>query len=302
MADQVTRAFADFVAAQCARSPVVIVLEDLHWGDAPSIALVDAALRACRDLPLMVLAFARPELRERHPGLWSERGATELVLPELGKKPAERLVRAVLGESAEPTVIARIIEQSGGNAFFLEELIRAVAEGRKSDLPDSVVAMAQARLEALEPDARRVLRAAAIFGQSFTRPAVAALLAPFDVEPWLEELARRELLQRRNDVFVFRHAFVREAAYGLLTPKIACSDIASRASGWRNTTSATPACSPTISNAEAIARGQPASIAAPPSRRSTPTISRSLGRRPSTPSRPARAAKTSSSARASSPR
>lgn len=223
MTDQITRAFADFVLAQ--KTPIVLVLEDLHWGDAPSIALVDAALRACRDRPLVVLAFARPELREKRPGLWNERGAIELPLPELSRKAAERLVRTVLPTESDEGV-ARIVDRSGGNAFYLEELIRAVSEGRRDDLPESVVAMAQARLETLESDARRVLRAASVFGMAFHQGGVRALVAPLDEGPWLDELVRREFIQRRptsrligHDELVFRHAFMREAAYALLLPE-----------------------------------------------------------------------------------
>jgi eukaryotic-like serine/threonine-protein kinase len=222
MADQITRAFSDLMAIECRRAPVVLVLEDLHWGDAPSIALVDAALRTCRDLPLLVLAFARPELRERRPGLWSDRGAIELPLPELSRKAAERLARTVLPHETDEA-IARIVDQSGGNAFYLEELIRAVSEGRRDDLPESVVAMAQARIETLESDARRVLRAASVFGMAFHRAGVHALVAPLDESPWIDELVRREFIQRRptsrllgQEELVFRHAFMREAAYSLL--------------------------------------------------------------------------------------
>lgn len=127
-------------------------------------------------------------------------------------------------ESAE--VVGRIVEQSGGNAFYLEELIRAVAEGRGDHLPESVVAMARARLETLESDARRVLRAASIFGMSFHRAAVRTLVAPLDEEPWLDELENREFIQRRptsrlvgHEELVFRHAFMREAAYASLLPE-----------------------------------------------------------------------------------
>ena len=103
MGDQMRRAFEHFVATETAAQPVVIVLEDLHWGDLPSVKLVDAALRALTDRPLFVLALARPEVHELFPRLWAERGAHELRLDELTKKGSERLVRGVLGDDARPT-------------------------------------------------------------------------------------------------------------------------------------------------------------------------------------------------------
>jgi tetratricopeptide (TPR) repeat protein len=125
-------------------------------------------------------------------------------------------------------VIARIFERSAGNAFFLEELVRAEAEGRGGELPDTVLAVMQSRLATLDPEARRVLRAGSLFGEVFWRGAVAPLLglsprAPPLLER-LAELERREWISRipdpkygGEDEYAFRHALVREAAYEMLT-------------------------------------------------------------------------------------
>ena len=66
----------------------------------------------------------------------------------------------------EPQDISSIVARAAGNAFYLEELIRAVAEGRGQELPETVLAMVQARFDALGPDDRRILRAASIFGET----------------------------------------------------------------------------------------------------------------------------------------
>src|SRR5207247_1088200 len=73
MADQMRRAFEDFVLAESAAGPLVLVLEDLHWGDFPTVAFVDSAVRLGAERPLMVLATARPDIRERFPRLWQDR-------------------------------------------------------------------------------------------------------------------------------------------------------------------------------------------------------------------------------------
>jgi tetratricopeptide (TPR) repeat protein len=227
MAEQIKRAFEHFVAIETAAQPLAIVLEDLQWGDAPSVKLVDAALRALPDRPLFVLALARPEIHDRFPRLWADRGLQEIRLDELTKKGSERLVRGVLGEAASDSLVARIVEQAGGNAFYLEELIRAAAEGKRDALPETVLAVVQSRLERLEGDARHILRAASVFGERFWRGGVIELVGGTNhdsTNAWLDELVQRELIARAGasrfpgqEELRFRHGLVREAAYEMLT-------------------------------------------------------------------------------------
>lgn len=223
MGDQIRRAWEDFVRAECEANPVLFVLEDLHWGDLPSVRLLDATLRLLGDRPFMVLALARPEVASIFPRLWSERGVHEVRLGELTRRAAEKLIRQALG-AVEPGVVARIVERAQGNAFYLEELIRAAAEGNDESLPGTVLGMVQARLEALDPDARRLLRAGAVFGHTFHRGGVAALLGGDErLDDWLRELVVRETLSESSASrlpgereFAFRHALVRDAAYAML--------------------------------------------------------------------------------------
>jgi tetratricopeptide (TPR) repeat protein len=227
--DRMRTAFEDFVEIEVSSHPLLIVLEDVQWGDWSSLRFLDAALRHLRDRPLCVLAIGRPETNELFPGLWSERRALQVPLLELGKRPSEELARAVLGERVSSEAIARIVERAAGNAFFLEELIRAVAEDPDADvLPPSVLAMAQARLESLDPEARQCLRAASILGQVFWQDAVATLVGkqndPTRVREWLVRLGDRELVSRRRssrfagqEEYVFRHSILRDAAYSMLT-------------------------------------------------------------------------------------
>ncbi|MDB5219775.1 MAG: Adenylate cyclase, partial [Myxococcaceae bacterium] len=201
----------------------------------------------------------RPEVKDLFPDIFAERGVQELRLKELSRKASEKLVRQVLGETTTDDVVSQIVSTAGGNAFYLEELIRSVSmswvgvpprglavptetalrpsgDSRPRSslapmvLPETVLTMVQARLEALEPEARRVLRAASVFGQTFWRGGVVALLAGEDndahVTAWLDELCVREIVSRREETkfrgeqeYVFRHAFVAEAAYSMLTDK-----------------------------------------------------------------------------------
>src|SRR5262249_44124522 len=134
MGDQMRRAWEDFISSECAAQPVLIVLEDLHWGDRPSVQFIDAALRRAKEQPLFVLALARPDVHDLFPKLWADRDLQSIHLEELSRKASERLVRQVLGETFSAEVVERIVGQASGNAFYLEELIRAVAEGSVESL------------------------------------------------------------------------------------------------------------------------------------------------------------------------
>jgi serine/threonine protein kinase/tetratricopeptide (TPR) repeat protein len=226
MGDQMLRAWEDFVAAETAAGPVVIVLEDLHWGDVPTVRAIDALIRQLPERPLFVLALARPEVDNLFPRLWHERSAERIQLGELTKRAAEKLIREALGTVTD-AMLQRLIDRAAGNAFYLEELIRSVAEGNGDRLPDTVVAMAQARIENLESTARHVLRAASIFGQAFWPGGLAALLdGNVEVDAWLAQLVERELISPMRESrlgnereYRFRHSLVREAAYAMLTDR-----------------------------------------------------------------------------------
>jgi tRNA A-37 threonylcarbamoyl transferase component Bud32 len=228
MSEQMRRAAEDFLRAECAAHPVLIVLEDLQWGDLPTVRFIDAALRSLAEQRWMVLALARPEVGKLFPQLWAERGIQELRLRPLTRTASQRLVHQTLGDSVGADAAARLVTQADGNPFYLEELIRAVAEGKGDALPGTVVAMVQARLGGLVDDERRVLRAASVFGEVFWPDGVATLLGGAlparAVHAVLDSLIERELVVARPDSafagrreLAFRHALLREAAYAMLT-------------------------------------------------------------------------------------
>jgi len=227
-ADRAHRFFEDLLVRAAGAGPVVLVLEDLQWADAQSVAAVDGALRLAADLPLFVLGVARPEVDDVFPRVWAQRGVQPVVLRELGRRSAEKLAREVLGAAATPEVVERIVSRSGGNAFYLEELIRSVAEGGggADEFPQTVMAMVGVRLDQLDAPLRRLLRAGSVFGGVFWERGVAALLGEdaARVSPNLSALVDRELVTLRSSSrfegereLVFRHALLREAAYVSLT-------------------------------------------------------------------------------------
>jgi tetratricopeptide (TPR) repeat protein len=226
MSARLGRAVVAFLRAECAHQPVLLVLEDVHWSDAPTIKLVDELLKELAEQPLMVLALARPEVKDLHPGLWARR-LQELPLKGLSRKAGARLVREVLGPQVPEAVVQKAVEQADGNALFLEELIRGVAEGRGEGAPETVLAVLQSRLMRMEAGTRRVLLAASFFGRTFWRGGVRELLGEQGegeaLDALLRQLVEWEVIEPRPDShfpteaeYRFRHALVRDSAYGLV--------------------------------------------------------------------------------------
>jgi tetratricopeptide (TPR) repeat protein len=226
MAERLRQAFVQWLTAECAQRPLLVVLEDLHWGDVPSVMYLGESLRTLSAQRLMVLALARPEVHEAFPTLWQGAETTELSLGRLTPRAAERLVRTVLGAEVSAETVARVLERAQGNAFFLEELIRRVAEGGGESLPETVLALVQSRLEKLDADSRRVARAASVFGEVFWRGALGALLGgdPKGLDGWIARLTEDEIVTVAQGSrfpgereYTFRHGLVREVAYSMLT-------------------------------------------------------------------------------------
>jgi tetratricopeptide (TPR) repeat protein len=227
MGDLIRRAFEDWLNAESETQPMLFVLEDLHWGDAGTMGLFDAVLRNLRERSVMVLALARPEVRQVFPDLWAGRGLQMLELGPLPRKLAERLVREALGAESSATLVNQLVLRADGNPFFLEELIRAARDGRTQSLPDSILGMVQARLDLEGDQAKRVLRAASVFGERFSRLGLAALLGGEaelpDLNGWIERLIDREIIRigsapaGSEGELAFCHGLLREAAYAALT-------------------------------------------------------------------------------------
>ncbi len=224
--DRLKAAFEAWLRDLASLQPIVLVLEDLHWGDAPSIALVDSALGNLRSSPILVLAMGRPSMTERFPSLFS---VHEPELVDLGKLPGEAakaLARATALDRLTGEQLEAIVARADGNAFYLEELVRAARDGGLGpELPDTVLGMVQARLDGLGADAKRYLKASAVLGEALWPSAVARLLGERreDAQTALDVLVAREVLERRptsrfvgEPELAFRHALLRDAAYELV--------------------------------------------------------------------------------------
>ncbi|MBX3198703.1 MAG: protein kinase [Labilithrix sp.] len=229
MREEIERAWIDFVAAECGARSLVVLADDLHWADLPSVKLIGAVLRKLPHAPLFVIGAGRPSLHEVFPNLWSDAELSEMRLSRLNPVASRKMVREVLGDGIDEATTDAIVSRAAGNAFYLEELIRAVSQGRGAALPETLIATMNTRLDALDPDARRVLRAASVFGDAFWRGGLDAMLRDLSkasVDHWLDVLVGQELVEVRRESrfqgdteYAFRHALFREAAYATLIPR-----------------------------------------------------------------------------------
>lgn len=228
MRDAVRDACIEWLRAECTAAPVLLVLDDLQWGDALTVSLIDEALQKFHGASFCLMALARPEVHETFPKLWQGRGLQEISLKPLSKKACARLIVQVLGKDVDTEVMEHAIVQSAGNALFLEELIRSIAEGKPEERTETVIAMLQARIGRLDAGPRKAIRAASVYGQTFWRGGVGLLLdaaqSTPELESWLSALVDAEMIQPHSkgrlgneSEYGFRHALVRDAAYGLLT-------------------------------------------------------------------------------------
>src|SRR5262249_8516857 len=149
-----------------------------------------------------------------------ERAVMQVRLQGLGSRAAQQLIEAALPDHRAPETVARVIRVADGNPFYLEELIRRVATG-SDNLPETVIAMAQSRLDRLDSDARCVLRAASVFGERCWDQGISEIVeSHVDVQGQLRVLIEEELLLAVPDSryasareYRFRHALFRDAAY-----------------------------------------------------------------------------------------
>jgi DNA-binding CsgD family transcriptional regulator len=209
------------------RRPSVIVLDDLQWSDASSLAVLRHLSPELGDLGLLIMtSYRTTEIDDAHPLaaalplLSRERGARLLELRGLEIKDVDRYLAAAYG-TVEHDVAATIYRRSGGNPFFVAELVRLVRdEGsvRPDALPRGVREVIGRRLRALPDDARRLLEAASVLGRDFDLDLLAETVAtpPLAILDQLDRTVRAELVHASAEVpgrYSFVHDLVRETAY-----------------------------------------------------------------------------------------
>ncbi len=247
-----------FFEAVARERPLVVVFDDIHWGEPTFLDLVDHIADWSRGSPILLLCMARPDLLDVRP-TWGggKRNAATVSLEPLTEEQATALVANLLGSAELPGALPRrIVEKTEGNPLFVEETLamlideelivrddegwRVIGELSAVTVPPSIHALLSARLDRLTSEERMVLEAAAVIGNEFFAGAVRDLV-PVDIRERLPSdlmaLVRKELIHPQDttlpgeEAFRFRHLLIRDSTYDSIA-KIRRAELHERVADW----------------------------------------------------------------------
>jgi class 3 adenylate cyclase/tetratricopeptide (TPR) repeat protein len=229
-AEEIAWAFRKTLEHAAAERPLIVVFDDIQWGEEPFRDLIEHVALLSTGRPILLLCMSRPELAERVP-TWP----VTLRLEPLRNDAVDELIPERLSDDLRE----RITRAAGGNPLFIEEMLAmAGEEDGEVVVPPTLRALLAARLDQLEAAERSVLERGSIEGEIFHRGAVQALLPnEGQVTPRLAALVRKELIKpdrplyAGDDGFRFRHLLIRDAAYDAL-PKATRADLHERFASW----------------------------------------------------------------------
>ncbi len=217
-------AWRRFLEGLAEQRPLVVVVEDIHWADESLLDFLDELVDWLTDVPLLVVATARPELLERRPG-WGggKLNATTLALSPLSDEQTAELIGRLLGR---PLLAAEaqqtLLERAGGNPLYAEQFVELYTEQGSTDeltLPETLQGIIAARLDGLPDSEKSLLQDAAVVGKVFWASSIGR--DPDAATTWLHSLERKGFVrrQRRSSLegeseFAFAHALVRDVSYG----------------------------------------------------------------------------------------
>jgi predicted ATPase len=241
-AEELHRAYRDWLLELAARGPLVVAVEDVHWADASTCDLLGDLLELTDRAPLMLVLTSRPEpssegwrLRLRIHTEYAHR-LTELALKPLSERAAREYL-AMLLPDLDDSVVRELVDRAEGNPYYLEELLRALVDGdglvRKRTwtftvdaadlLPPALENLLVARIDRLPQSARRAAQAAAAIGRTFSVRVLERLVPGDDLDAELAVLFRAEIVREVGRYpeleCTFKHGLLQEAALSTVTPE-----------------------------------------------------------------------------------
>jgi predicted ATPase/class 3 adenylate cyclase len=239
-----------------AREPLIVVFDDIQWGEPTFLDLVEYLVDWTRGHSVILLCLARPELLEARSGwMTGKLNATVLSLQPLTDVEIERLIVNLVGEARlVKDARARIVRMAEGYPLFVEETLRMLVDdgllrledGRwlaagdlsSISIPPTIQTLLAARFDRLEAGERAVLERASVVGRVFWWEAVSEL-SPHDLRSQLsshlQSLTRKELIHPsfsgEEDALEFTHILVRDAAYREI-PKALRAELHERLADW----------------------------------------------------------------------
>jgi len=234
-----------FFEAMAATQLVTLVFEDLHWADPGTLDFIDHLLDWSRNVPILIITLARPELLEHRPE-WGagRRNFLALDLEPLDSTSMRGLLDGFVEALPEPAAKSIVGRAEGIPLYAVETIRMLVADSRlrpieggrfepagelgELAIPDTLHALIAARLDGLDPAERALSQDAAVLGQSFSKAGLAAVsgLQPAELDARLRVLVRSDLLHEDVDPrspergqYAFVQALIREVAYSTLAMK-----------------------------------------------------------------------------------
>jgi len=237
----------EYFKTLCMRSPVLVLLEDLHWADEASLDALNYLVGELKEQAVFLLATARHGLLERRPN-WGEGQDyhRRVLLKPLSKRESRKLVADVLQRVQDvPEALSElVVNNAEGNPFYVEELIKMLVEDEvivrhepywqvetnrleEVHVPSTLTGVLQARLDGLPADERRALQGASVVGRVFWDQVLEHInasagngISKREIAYVLEDLRARELIfHRETSAFaearehIFKHALLREVTY-----------------------------------------------------------------------------------------
>ena len=237
--EDIAWAFRKLLEEHAWKQPLVVVFDDIQWGEATFLDLIESIADLSRGAPILLLCMARPELLERRPswsgGKWN---STTVLLEPLNARETDQLLDVLGG--VDRGLRDRIRLASEGNPLFVEEMLALLRDAGDEEIivPPTIQALLAARLDQLAPEERRILECGAVEGRVFHRGAVRVLAEENgNLQRTLAGLVRKELVRPDrsklfgDEAYRFRHLLIRDAAYDAL-PKAARATLHERFANW----------------------------------------------------------------------
>jgi class 3 adenylate cyclase/tetratricopeptide (TPR) repeat protein len=230
--EEMVRSLFSFVVSATRQRPMVVVLSDLHWADDIVLERLDELLERVANQPFVLIGTARHGLLERWSPKPGRHNAVVLNLDPLDRDASSALLGALVEGDLPPDLRDVLLDRSGGNPFYLEELVSLLSEAGmvgggltagsgRADLPDTLRGLVAARLDGLTADERRTLDDAAVLGRRGPTGALELMAREAhgigDIAVAIDGLISKDVLVVEQGHWSFRSDLVREVAYGMLT-------------------------------------------------------------------------------------
>jgi class 3 adenylate cyclase/tetratricopeptide (TPR) repeat protein len=231
---EATGALLRFVEGVVRTQPLLVRLADLHWADQAVLELIDELSTQLARQPFVLVATARRSLQERWSPRWGRFNSLVVNLGALDRAAAGTLLDSLGGRELSPVDRQELLDRSGGNPFYLEELVTLVGADRRAEtgaaeaspgfgesLPDTLRGLVAARVDGLSADEQHVLEDAAVWGSAgpvgVLQLTARAIRGDEDVSHIVDSLVEKDVLVADGDEWSFRSDLVREVAYARLT-------------------------------------------------------------------------------------